>query len=478
MTESGSEWLEDVRRMRETFDAQKAQASQTPFLDYPHRRDALLRLRQAIKKKSSVLQQALSDDYGYRAPVDTEIADILPLLHQIDYTRRRLKRWMKPQKRRTGITLLGTQLVVHQQPKGVVGIIVPWNFPIMLAVSPLICALAAGNRAMLKLSEFTPNTNRELRALIAEVFSPTEVAVIEGEVEVSRRFTELEFDHLFFTGSTQVGRQVMLSATDNLTPVTLELGGKSPVIIDDQIDMDVAVSRLIYGKCLNAGQICVAPDYVLCPEHRQEAFIHAYQHAFRALYPDFETNPDYSQIINQTQATRLEETLQDALDRGARRWCALDQQVVPTAENQRWPTQLLTQITDDMRVMQEEIFGPLLPVVTYQDFSDALRYIQARPRPLALYLMSNDAKKRTQVTTQLHAGGMGINETLFHVAAEDAPFGGIGDSGMGQYHGVEGFYTFSHSKTVLTRNKWDTSFLVKPPYNRWYKRLMRWWLMR
>ncbi|OOF03273.1 coniferyl aldehyde dehydrogenase [Salinivibrio sp. MA607] len=478
MSESSYQWLERVRDMRSVFERQKAIANQDAFPDYTQRIESLKRLRRAIKGHHNVLQQALSDDYGHRAFGDTEIADILPLIHQIDYTRRRLKRWMKPQKRRPGITLLGTKLAVHQQPKGVVGIVVPWNFPIMLAVSPLICALAAGNRVMLKLSEFTPNTNRVLRELIADVFSPKEVAVIEGEVEVSRRFTELEFDHLFFTGSTQVGRQVMLAAADNLTPVTLELGGKSPVIIDDKIDMDVAVSRLIYGKCLNAGQICVAPDYVLCPEHRQEAFIHAYQQAFRAMYPDFEANQDYSQIVNQTQVTRLEETLQDALDKGARRWCALDQKTIPTAEKRCWPTQLLTHVTDDMRVMQEEVFGPLLPIVTYQDFAEALHYIQARPRPLALYLMSNDAEKRSQVTTQLHAGGMGINETLFHVAAEDAPFGGIGDSGMGHYHGIEGFYTFSHSKTVLTRDRWDTSFLVKPPYNRWYKRLMRWWLMR
>ncbi|WP_345880917.1 coniferyl aldehyde dehydrogenase [Shewanella algae] len=463
------------QQLLQKFTVQRQAFSAAPMPSLGERKAKLKALKQALLKHQQALTDALSRDYGHRSTDDSLISDILPVVTQINYSLRHLKRWMKPSRRHAGLLLAPASVRVEYQPKGVVGIIVPWNFPIMLSLSPLATVIAAGNRAMLKLSEFTPHTNAALRTLLAEVFDGSEVCVIEGEAEIAASFSALPFDHLLFTGSTQVGRHVMRAAADNLTPVTLELGGKSPVLITQDMPMETAVERLIYGKCLNAGQICVAPDYILCPSGKEAEFISAYRRRFQQFYPDFANTPDYGQILNERQAARLIALLEDATAKGAQVFAADREQPLsklPSAEQRKWPTLLLTKVSDDMKLMQEEIFGPLLPLVSYQELGQALDYIKVRPRPLALYLMSFDKEVQQKVLSQTHSGGVCINETVFHVAADDAPFGGIGPSGMGHYHGQEGFRTFSHARTVLSRGRLNTGKLVHPPYGKGIQKLL------
>ncbi len=452
-----------LARQRQAFDAD-------PMPTLEQRLEKLERLHQGLIRHRQALTEALSQDFGHRSEFDSVIADILPCINQLRYTRRRLKRWMKPVSRHAGMLLAPAKIRVEYQPLGVVGIMVPWNFPVFLALAPLLTALAAGNRAMIKLSEFTPATNAVLGALLSEQFDEEEVAVVEGEAERSAAFSRLPFDHLFFTGSTAVGRHVMRAAAENLVPVTLELGGKSPTLIGPDISMAEAVKRIAWGKCMNAGQICVAPDYILLPEGQQQAFIDAFRRRFARLYPKGLASPDYTSVVNAAQYRRLLETLEDAVSKGA----SATPLCTPARDDERHrlALHLLTGVDDTMRVMREEIFGPLLPLVPYRSIDQALAYIQARPRPLALYLMSHDAELQQRVQAQTHAGGMAINETLLQVAADDAPFGGIGPSGMGEYHGEEGFRTFSKAKTILQRGRFYPARLIHPPYRTWLHRLM------
>jgi coniferyl-aldehyde dehydrogenase len=427
-------------------------------------------LKSAMLSFQDDLVNALNEDYGQRPAQDSLIADIMPCIVNINYTIKRLNKWMKPQRRHAGLLLAPAKVEVHYQPLGVVGIMVPWNFPVMLSIGPLITALAAGNRAMIKLSEFTPNTNQVIKKMLSSIFEQDTVACIEGEADVAAEFSALPFDHLIFTGSTTVGRHVMRAAADNLTPVTLELGGKSPVIIAPDMPIDTAVERLIFGKCLNAGQICVAPDYILCPKDKVEEFIKSYQKQFQAMYGDKLQSADYAHVINSNQHNRLLSWLDDAVSKGAKVVPANGQEI--ERSSRELATQLVTETTDDMLIMQQEIFGPILPIISYENISETIDYVNQRARPLALYIMSFDTETQQQLLSQTHSGGVCINETIFHVAADDAPFGGIGDSGMGQYHGKEGFLTFSKAKTVLSRGKLNIGKLVHPPYGGLIQRLM------
>lgn len=453
---------------------QACQANPMPSL--AQRRTWLLGLKGALLAQRQALCDALALDYGQRSGYDSLIADILPCVMQIDYSLRRLKGWMRPERRHAGLLLAPARVEVHYQPLGVVGIMVPWNFPVMLSLGPLITALAAGNRAMIKLSEFTPHTNAVLRTLLETVFDDDEVVVIEGDAGLAAAFSTLPFDHLLFTGSTAVGRMVMAAAAPQLTPLTLELGGKSPCLIAPDMPLALAVERMIFGKSLNAGQICVAPDYVLLPRGQEQAFIEAYQAHFRRLYPKGLDSPDYGSIINAVQYERLTTWLDEARQAGAQvHPCA-----TPARDDgaHRLVPHLLTEVPGHCQVMQQEIFGPLLPLVPYDDIDEAIAYVAARPRPLALYLMSLDEPLQRRLIRETHAGGMAINESLFQAAADDAPFGGLGPSGMGHYHGREGFLTFSKAKTVLRRGRFSTGSLIHPPYRRWYQRLMMALLLR
>ena len=447
---------------------QACQAQPMPSL--AQRRSRLTALKSALLAHKQALCDALALDYGQRSDYDSLVADILPCVMQINYSLKRLKGWMKPVRRHPGLLLAPARVEMHYQPLGVVGIMVPWNFPVMLSLGPLIGAIAAGNRAMIKLSEFTPHTNAALRTLLAQVFDDDEVVLIEGDAGLAAAFSTLPFDHLLFTGSTAVGRQVMAAAAPQLTPLTLELGGKSPCLIAPDMPLALAVERMIFGKSLNAGQICVAPDYVLLPRGQEQGFIEAYQTHFRRLYPKGLDSPDYGSIINEAQYERLTAWLAEAKQAGAQAHpCAS-----PARDDgaRRLVPHLLTEVPGHCQLMQQEIFGPLLPLVPYDSIEEAIAYVAARPRPLALYLMSLDETLQSRLIRETHAGGMAINECLFQVAADDAPFGGIGPSGMGHYHGHEGFLTFSKAKTVLRRGRFSTGSLIHPPYRRWYQRLM------
>ncbi|PHR85244.1 MAG: coniferyl-aldehyde dehydrogenase [Colwellia sp.] len=460
----------ELHELSTILTAQKQAYCCAPNPSTKERMVKLSALKNALLSYQDRLVNALNQDYGQRPKQDSLIADIMPCIVNINYTIKRLNKWMKPQRRHAGLLLAPAKVEVHYQPLGVIGIMVPWNFPVMLSIGPLITALAAGNRAMIKLSEFTPCTNQIIKEMLSSIFTKETVACIEGEADIAARFSALAFDHLIFTGSTTVGRHVMRAAADNLTPVTLELGGKSPVIIAPDMPIDTAVERLIFGKCLNAGQICVAPDYILCPKDKVEAFINSYQKQFQKMYGDNHKSTDYAHIINSTQHSRLLAWLDDAISKGAKVVSANGQEI--ERNSRELATQLVTETTDDMLIMQQEIFGPILPIISYEDISETIDYINRRPRPLALYIMSFDNDTQQQLLSQTHSGGVCINETIFHVAADDAPFGGIGDSGMGQYHGKEGFLTFSKAKTVLSRGKLNIGKLIHPPYGGWVQRLM------
>ena len=450
------------------LDMQRKAYAAHPFPPLAQRQQWLKSLRQLLSREREVLIDAISQDFSHRSPDETLFAELMPSLHSLDYTLKHLKRWMKPSSRSVGMMFQPASAKVVYQPVGVVGIIVPWNYPLYLAMGPLIGALAAGNRVMLKLSEFTPATGRLLKDLLGRIFPEDMVAVVLGEADVGVAFSGLAFDHLLFTGSTHVGKLVMRAAAENLTPVTLELGGKSPAIVSADVPLKDAAQRIAWGKSLNAGQTCIAPDYVLVPQDRVEAFVEAYRQAIHSFYPTLIDNPDYSAIINERQLARLEQLQADATLKGARLIPLYDQ-----GQGRRMPHALVLDVNDDMQVMQDEIFGPLLPIVPYTDLEHALAYVNARPRPLALYYFGYNKIEQQHVVHNTHSGGVSINETLLHVAIDDLPFGGVGHSGMGHYHGHEGFLTFSKAKGVLIKQRLNSSLMIYPPYGRQLVRLIQ-----
>ncbi|NAW57953.1 MULTISPECIES: coniferyl aldehyde dehydrogenase [unclassified Vibrio] len=420
-----------------------------PWSDYAQRMARLDALYGALLEHQDALSEALRHDYGFRTQFDSTICDLLPSIQHLRHTRRHLRHWMKPEKRSAGLLLSPSSLQVHYQPLGVIGVIVPWNFPIFLSLGPVVTAIAAGNHVMVKLSEFTPHTNE----VLSRIFSVLEgeIYTIEGGAEIAGFFSRLPFDHLLFTGSTKVGRLVAQAAAQNLTPVTLELGGKSPVIVADDADISKAVDIVMFGKSSNAGQICVAPDYVLLPQGKEQQFIDLYLQRFEHYFPAGDLGREMTQIINQAQYDRLQRYLDDAIEHGGKLHT-----IDPgsSLQGRQMLPHLVTRVKEKMLLMQEEIFGPILPVIGYAHLSEAISYVNSKPRPLALYLISNDTVLRRQIVQQTHSGGVCINDTLMHVAADDAPFGGIGESGMGHYHGVEGFRTMSKAKTVLSTPSW------------------------
>ncbi|MGN2624514.1 coniferyl aldehyde dehydrogenase [Stutzerimonas balearica] len=458
----------ETKRLHALYASQRSAYDKLPMPDLEQRLQWLEALHEVIASHQQALVEAISADFGNRSADETLLAEVMPSLHGIRHAKRHLARWMKPSRRRVGLAFQPASARVLYQPLGVVGIIVPWNYPLYLAIGPLIGALAAGNRALLKMSESAPATGRLLRDLLGQVFAEHEVAVVLGDVETGKQFTRLPFDHLLFTGSTEVGRQVMQSAAANLTPVTLELGGKSPAIVAADVPLEQAAERIAFGKTLNAGQTCVAPDYVLVPQQRLEAFVEAYRLAVQRFFPQLTDNPDYTSIINERQLLRLEGYLADARARGALLLPLFDE-----GQGRRLPHHILLDVNDDMQVMQDEIFGPLLPVLPYASLDEAIAYVNARPRPLALYFFGYDRAEQQQVLERTHSGGVCLNDTLLHVAQDDLPFGGIGASGMGHYHGHEGFLTFSKAKAVFSKPRFNAARLIYPPYGGRLQRLIR-----
>ena len=450
---------QQIDQMQASF-AQQRQAFQKHSMPSAEQRIMWLKaLGELLSYEREALVRAISQDFGNRSADETLLAELMPSLHGIHYAIRRIKKWMKPSRRSVGMQLMPASAKVVYQPLGVVGVIVPWNYPLFLSIGPLVGALAAGNRVMVKMSESTPATSQLIKDLLAKVFPEDLVTVVLGEAEVGVAFSKLPLDHLLFTGATSIGKQVMRAAAENLTPVTLELGGKSPAIVSAGVPLADAAERIAFGKTMNAGQTCVAPDYVLVPRARVEGFVEAYRAAVLRFYPQLENNPDYTAIINERQQRRLNGYLEDAASKGAT--------IIPLyaeAQGRRMPHAVLLNVSDEMKVMQDEIFGPLLPVIPYDNLEDAFAFINQRPRPLALYYFGYDKREQQRVLEETHSGGVCLNDTLLHVAQDDMPFGGIGPSGMGHYHGHEGFLTFSKAKGVLVKQRLNAAKLIYPPY--------------
>ena len=459
---------QQIDQLQQLFARQRDDFRANPMPSAEQRRAWLKSLRELILGEKQALIEAVSRDFSNRAAEETLLAEIMPSLHGIDYASKRLGKWMKPSRRSVGLAFQPAAAKVVYQPLGVVGVIVPWNYPLYLAFGPLIGALAAGNRVMIKMSESTPATSQLVKELLARIFPEDMVAVVLGEAEVGQAFSRLPFDHLLFTGATSIGKHVMRAAAENLVPVTLELGGKSPAIVSADVPLADAAERIAFGKTMNAGQTCVAPDYVLVPQDRLEGFVAAYRAAVQRFYPKLENNPDYTAIINERQLGRLKGYIADAEAKGA--------QLVPLFpgdQGRRLAHSLVLNVSDEMKLMQEEIFGPLLPIVPYQRLDEAFAYINDRPRPLALYYFGYDKDEQQRVLHETHSGGVCLNDTLLHVAQDDMPFGGVGPSGMGHYHGHEGFLTFSKAKGVLIKQRFNAARLIYPPYGTAIQKLIQ-----
>jgi coniferyl-aldehyde dehydrogenase len=461
-----------IGRMREAFDAQRAAFAADMLPSRETRVDRLDRLLRLTAKHQGAIAEAISADFGHRSRAETDLAEIFLVLSAIRAMRRHVGRWMRPRRVATPLQLLPARSEIIPQPLGVVGVISPWNYPYQLAMLPAAEAIAAGNRVMLKPSELTPSFAELLRRIVAEHFSPEELTVVVGDVAVGRAFASLPFDHLFFTGSTSIGRQVALAAAQNLTPVTLELGGKSPAIIDADCDIGLVVPRIAYGKLLNAGQTCVAPDYMLVPRPRVDEFVAGFAKAAAGMYPTIAANPDYTSIVSERHFQRLTRLVDDATARGATAHRLAPAGEAPAADRRRFPPTVLTGVDDAMAVMQEEIFGPVLPVLPYDTLDEAIGYVNAHPRPLALYWFGGNRARRDAVLRRTISGGVTINDACWHVAQENLPFGGVGASGCGAYHGEQGFRTFSKEKPVLHQARLNGFGQFRPPYGRRFEKMI------
>jgi len=458
---------QQLSQLESSFARQRQAFKANPMPSAEQRIQWLKVLTQLLTDSQEALIQAISQDFSNRSADETLLAELMPSLHGIHYASKRIKKWMKPSRRSVGMQFMPASAKVIYQPLGVVGVIVPWNYPLFLAIGPLVGALAAGNRVMIKMSESTPATSQLVKDLLAKVFPEDLVTVVLGEAEVGMAFSKLPFDHLLFTGATSIGKHVMRAAAENLTPVTLELGGKSPAIVSASVPLSDAAERIAFGKTMNAGQTCVAPDYVLVPKDRVAGFVEAYRKAVQSFYPTLANNPDYTAIINERQQQRLNGYLQDAESKGA-----TIISLYPEAQGRRMPQAVLLNVTDEMKVMQDEIFGPLLPIIPYDKLDDAFAFINERDRPLALYYFGYDKGEQQRVLHETHSGGVCLNDTLLHVAQDDMPFGGVGPSGMGHYHGHEGFLTFSKAKGVFIKQRFNAAKLIYPPYGKSIQKLI------
>lgn len=434
------------------------------------RRDRLERAIGVLRTHQRRLVEAMAADFGHRSEHQSLFTDVAGSIGPLRHAQKHLVRWMRPQKRKVGpfpLNLLGARARVEYQPLGVVGVISPWNFPVNLTFTPLAGVLAAGNRCLIKPSEYTPATSAAMAEVFAAAFDELEVAVVTGGPRTGADFAGLPFDHLLFTGATSVGRHVMRAAAEHLVPVTLELGGKSPVIVGRSADLQQTADSIMTGKMLNAGQICLAPDYVFVPRERLEEFVAGAERSVARMYPTLLDNADYTSVINQRHFDRLNGYLEEARQAGAR-----VVEINPAGEDFRqqphhkMPPSLILEPDDALAVMQDEIFGPILPVKGYDRVEETVDYINERPRPLGLYYFGRDAGEERQVLSRTTSGGVTVNDVVMHVAQEDLPFGGVGPSGMGAYHGEDGFRTFSHARAVFTQSRLNVAELagLRPPY--------------
>ena len=448
---------------------QRSQFRAEGEVTYATRIDRLKRLKALIVENKTEFAKTTKCEFGGARSYEFSLfSEFASKVEAIDYSMKHLKAWMRPEKRKTNkpMNFLGGKSQVRHYPKGVVGIISPWNLPFGLTVAPLTSALAAGNRAILKPSEFVPETAALFAEIVPKYFPEDEVAVVTGGAEISQKFAALPFDHLLFTGSTNIGAKVMQSASKNLVPVTLELGGKSPVVIGRSAKLDLAGTRLTFGKLLNGGQLCLSPDYVIVPNELEEQLIARVVQEVQAMYPNITENEDYAGIINERHFARLQSYLDDAVAKGAKLTIVGANQTRASAGNRRMPLHILQNVNDDMLIMHEEIFGPILPVMTYSDVAEVPDMIEPRRNPLALYYFGKDKREQEYLLNHVQSGGVCINDITLHYVQEDLPFGGFGASGMGAYHGPEGFRSLSHARAIYSQTMIDVLPIVgaRPPF--------------
>ena len=465
----GADLQRRLARLRTAYDAE-------PYPEAKLRKDRLKRGIAVLLANEQRVIDAVNTDFGGRAEPTTLLADLMVPVRAMRYAIRNLDRWMKPERRRSDfpLGLLGMRSYVFYQPLGVVGVVAPWNAPLGLAFQPLASVLAAGNRAMVKPSELTPHTSALIAELAAQAWSADEVDVVQGGIEVGSRFTALPFDHIVFTGSTRTARAVLRAAAENLTPVTLELGGKAPVIVAKGSDLDYAASKIIGIKLTNGGQICMGPDHAMVHEAQRDGFVQAVEAAFKRFYPDYDTSSDVTRVFLPNHRRRLAALVQDAADRGARVIVTSGVPVSQLAEQERFPLVLVIDPPAEAVIMKEEIFGPVLPVVTFRSLDDAVAQVQSRPRPLGLYFIGGSAEEQRFLLKNTHAGGVTFDDVMLHPLMHDLPFGGVGDSGMGRHVGKAGFVALSNAKAVAHRPWVDITRYLQPPYPPAMGRIMRW----
>ena len=455
--------------LNEILEKQKKAHLREGPLSVETRKEWIDRCIALLIKYQNEIAEAISEDFGHRSTESSLLADVAGSIGSLKSAKENIKKWVKPEKRKVTpsiLGLLGAKLRLEYQPLGTVGVISPWNFPVTLTFGPLGSIFAAGNRAMIKPSEFTPKTSELMKKMFEEAFSEEEVAVFTGGPDLGEAFSSLPFDHLLFTGATSIAKHVMRAASENLVPVTLELGGKSPVIISKKSNFDVSVNRVMAGKTMNAGQICLAPDYVFIPKDKKEDFISQSKKVVTDMYPSLKDNPDYTSVINQRHYDRLQGYVEEAKEKGFEVI-----EINPSNEDfsqqahHKIPPTLIVDPDDSLSVMKEEIFGPILSVKTYESIEDTVDYINSKDRPLGLYYFGDNKEEMQNVLENTTSGGVTINDVVFHVGQDNAPFGGVGPSGTGSYHGVEGFKNFSHTKTIYTQSKFDGLFgLFRPPF--------------
>lgn len=457
-----------AENIRAILDRQKAAHIADGPPSVKRRKDWIDRAIALLVDNKDEIVEALNADFGSRSPVASLMTDVMGSIGPLKHAKAHMEKWMRPEKRKVQfpLGLFGARAHVEYQPLGVVGVISPWNFPFNLTFAPLAGIFAAGNRAMIKPSEYTPACSELMARMFREAYDETEVAVVTGGPAVGEAFSRQPFDHLLFTGAGSIAKHVMRAASENLVPVTLELGGKSPVIVSRTADIEDAAARVMNGKTLNAGQICLAPDYVMVPEEQEGAFVGAAQKAVAKMYPTLKDNPDYTSIINERHYERLMGYIEDARAKGAE-----IVEINPAHEDfsqqpyHKIPPTIIRNPTEDMKVMQDEIFGPLLPVKTYRDVSETIDYVNSKDRPLGLYYFGQDSNEERRVLERTTSGGVTVNDVIMHVSMEDLPFGGVGPSGMGSYHGIDGFRTFSHAKAVYHQAKAKfIAEMFRPPY--------------
>jgi coniferyl-aldehyde dehydrogenase len=459
--------VEQAANLQRLLGGQRVAQLKDPYPTLELRLDRINRMIDMLVRHEHRLLEAVKEDFENRSHLMTRVSDIVPTLENLKYVRKHIKRWMKPEKRKSKfpLGLLGAKSKVEYIPLGIVGNISPWNFPVQLALGPIAEIFGAGNRVMLKPSELSPQTSQAMAEIIAGSFDETEFSVVLGGPEIAAEFSKLKFDHLLFTGSTNVARLVSQSAAPNLVPMTLELGGKNPVVISSTADIKLAADKVMFSQTFNGGQICLCPDTVFVPEHLVEEFVTACQASVKKMYPDIANDETYTHIITQRHADRLRELVAEAKTTGAR--------VVPLYDTESSGRRVLPSLilNADMnsRIMQEEIFGALLPIVGYTEMHEVVDYINERPRPLALYYFGHNKQEIEKLTFQTTSGGMVVNDMAAHFLQSDLPFGGVGESGMGAYHGFDGFKNFSHAKAVYVQSKLDPFRLLRPPYGKFFE---------